>query len=192
MDDDTAFRPDLYKGEWERKKKRTIGQYNFSPFSDLPVDIASVGEKLIGKVKVDCRFLFNESKWGVLSIGGRTWPAGIIRMDLVFSQTQGYKLMWATIKVTLDGEHKDLGTYRDDSIVETGPVCMTHWGPHEITGHPIAVSETKSRHLTPEISTPQGGLSGVGTDSQKSFESICFCKQRTTIPHEGRNPGRAS
>jgi hypothetical protein len=167
------FRPELWKGEWKRpsSRKRQFGRYDFERFPKLPINIASVGEKSIGKAHVDCRFLFNESKWGVLQIDGRRWPAGIVRLDLTFTPIRGYKLMWATIKVTLDGEHKDLEPWRDKSIIDpAGLVLLRHWGPDQIVGAPVTVSEKKTRHGTPSVTFPQGGVSGVGRDGEQSFE----------------------
>lgn len=168
-----AFRPELWKGEWKRRSswKRQFGRYDFERFPRQPVNIASVGEKSIGKVHVDCRFLFNESKWGVLQIDNRTWPAGIVRLDLTFTPIRGYKLMWATIKISLDGDHKDLEPWRDKSIIDPGGlVFLTHWGPDQIIGTPVTVSEKKTTHVTPSVTFPQGGVSGVGRDGEQSFE----------------------
>lgn len=164
--DDSAFQPELLKGEWSRKQK--LSQY--TALSNQG-DITNIGYKKFGHAKIDCRFVFAEAKRGVLQFRGRTSPAGIIRMDISFNQTEGYKLKWATIQVTLDGEHKDLKMYREKEVVEKDLVCMTNWyGPNEITGKPIAVSEKKTTHATPEISLPQGGISGLGYDSEKSFD----------------------
>lgn len=172
--DSPSFRPELWKGEWKRQSswKRQYGRYDFERFPKQPLNFASVGGKDIGKVHVDCRFLFNESKFGLLNIDGISFPAGIIRLDLSFSQVQGYKLMWATIKVTLDGEHKDLESYRDATITEPGGlVYLTHWGPDIVLGNPVSVSEKKTTTISPSITLPQGvGVSGLGRDGEKSFD----------------------
>jgi hypothetical protein len=76
--DDSTFRPQFYRAEWRGERK--FGQYEFSKFPSA--DIAFVGSKSIGKVEVNCRFRFDESKWGVLRSGDKIRAAGIIRMDL--------------------------------------------------------------------------------------------------------------
>lgn len=173
--EDATFRPELSKGEWKRQsrfRKRQFGRYDFEQFSNLSMETASVGHGSIGKVQVDCCFLFKESKWGVLNMNGQTVPAGIVRLDLSFGQIQGYKLMWATIKVTLDGEHKDLQSYRDNPIADPrGLVYLTtDWGPDHVVGAPMTVSQKKTTHATPSVSFPQGGVGGVGQDREESFE----------------------
>lgn len=176
-------RPTLYKAEWQGRRK--YGQYEFSEFPRTFDDIAFVGGKLIGNIQVDCRLMFNESKWGVLTSGGEIHPAGIIRMDISFGQVKDYKLTWATVQVTLDGEHKGLEDFRDRSIRASDHlVCMTHWyGPDEINGTTMPVSEQPRMQATPKISAQGIGLGGMGISNDKSFEHNVFWTFKGRLQH---------
>lgn len=159
--------PELSHATWNRQ----FGRYDFQRFSDFPINSASIGHKLIDKARIDCSFLFHESKFGVLRIGGRTWPAGIIRMDINFNQPRDCKITWATVQVSLDGEHDALQPYRDNTITDPRHlVSITHLGPSELCGDPLTIVESREVHATPTVSFPGGELSGLGVGGQRSYE----------------------
>lgn len=176
---------ELFRAQWNRQ----FGRYDFQRFSDLPINDTSMGHKLIDKVRVDCSFLFHESKFGVLRIGGRTWPAGIIRMDINFNQPRGCKITWATVQVSLDGEHQALQPYRDNSINDPRHlVSITHLGPSELVGDPLTIAETRAVHVAPTVSFPGGEVSGLGLDGERSYEHITrwkFSGHRKTRDDKG-------
>ena len=126
----TATQPVLQSGKWNRK----AGRYDFKRFDHMSSTGVSIAHDTIGKVIVDIKFLFRRSQWGTL--GQDQNPAGIIYMDLNFTQPKGHKLVSATIKVTLDDEDVGLDPYRDSSLVHSDrPVQITEWyGPKQFGG----------------------------------------------------------
>ncbi|CAJ2506023.1 Uu.00g001530.m01.CDS01 [Anthostomella pinea] len=92
-----------------KRLKRKYEKYDLERFDHFPSTQASVGGGTVGKVQVDCRFLFKKSRWGVL--GEPSSPAGIIYMDLNFSQPKDCRLKSATVTVTLNDESPMLGQH---------------------------------------------------------------------------------
>lgn len=167
MGDSTSLVDHLSHATWNRQ----FGRYDFNRFSALEENGAYMGHKVIDKARVDCSFLVQESKFGILSINGRTWPAGIIRMEINFKQSRGSKITWATVQVSLDGEHQALQPYRDSAITDPQHlVAVTHLGPSQLFGDPLTIAETRAVHATPTVSFPGGEVSGFGADGQRSYE----------------------
>ncbi|KAI0016951.1 hypothetical protein F4780DRAFT_632664 [Xylariomycetidae sp. FL0641] len=146
--------------------KRRFGKYDFERFDHLSPEQASIGGGLIGKVHVDCRFLFSKSRWGVL--GGDNNPAGIVYLDLHVSQPEGCRLRNVTITVTLDDEDEQLQCFqKSGSTMKYGPVQLTPWyGPQYLTGQPRHALVGSKNSLTPYIEA--GGMVGVGGIGKES------------------------
>jgi hypothetical protein len=82
---------------------RRFGRYeNFTELSNLPSGHASAAFRSVGKINIDCQFLFKQTQWGVL--GDDKCPTGILYLNLNFSPPQGCKLKSAAVTVTLDDE----------------------------------------------------------------------------------------
>lgn len=143
MSDQQSPRPDL--GRFGRCEP-------FCHFDKLS-DVVSVGTEVVGKMMVDCKFLFKRSHWGVM---GESWtPAGIIYMDLTFGPPQGCRVKSATVTVTLDEYDKHLNTYTTQkSITEHGsddPVNLMAWyGPScRIMGPENSAEIKQTKTLSP-------------------------------------------
>ncbi|KAJ3535298.1 hypothetical protein NM208_g7129 [Fusarium decemcellulare] len=155
---------------------RRFGRYEpFRRFDDLSSghSSASVGTRSVGKMTVDCRFLFKKSRWGVL--GDNRFPAGIIYLDLNFGPPQGCKVKSATVTVTLDDADRCLHPYRtrSDRAYHTSncPVQMTDWyGPKQLIGEEKSTEFKRTMRMAPELHVMGGGASGVGVDSEKTFK----------------------
>ncbi|KAK5050806.1 hypothetical protein LTR84_003365 [Exophiala bonariae] len=92
-------------------------------------------------------------------------------MEINFKQPRGSKITWATVQVSLDGEHQALQPYRDNTILDLQHlVAITHLGPSQLFGEPLTIAETRALRGTPTISFPGGELSGLGADGQRSYE----------------------
>lgn len=164
---ENSFRPQL-----DKAKLRKYGQYELSKLSYT--DIASVGGKHIGSnVEINCRLRLDESRWGVLWNGTEKRPAGIIRMDLSFKQTKGYKLAWASVKVTLDGEHEGLKIHRDGKIKDKDNVVILtgSYGPHVLSGEPIPVSQDQTFEANPNVTFSGATVSALSFNHKRSYVS---------------------
>ncbi|KAJ4387575.1 hypothetical protein N0V93_008170 [Gnomoniopsis smithogilvyi] len=151
---------------WDRK----AGRYDYSRFDHIASTSASVGYQFIGKVGVDCRFLFRQSKWGTL--GPVDNPAGIIYMELNFDQPPDCTLDSATIQLTLDEDDPGLDPYRVASLPSSEcPVLITdYYGPGQIVGTSKRVLVNKSRKIEPSVNVAGNGGSLGGVSTHKAFE----------------------
>ena len=145
----------------------------FRRFDHLSSGHASVGTKTIGKMTVDCQFLFKKSRWGVL--GDSRFPAGIIYLDLNFGPPQGCRVKSASIVVTLDEDDECLRPYKDQPgrmyHMSECPVQMTDWyGPKQLAGEQKTVESKRTIRLTPEVNVFGTGGGGLGVDSEKTFQ----------------------
>jgi hypothetical protein len=125
------------------------------------------GHGSIGKVQVECRFLFTKSQWGVM--GEARNPAGIIYLDLDFSQPADCKLESATITVTLtedDGE---------EARIHHRSPCHTkftdHFGPKSVRGPESLVQTRKVKNRTPEVQVLGYGAGGIGINKEKLVQT---------------------
>ncbi|OBT82905.1 hypothetical protein VE02_08575 [Pseudogymnoascus sp. 03VT05] len=133
---------------------------------------ASVGNRELGKVKIDCRFRLSKSKWGVLGNAERS--AGILYMDLCFDQPKDCRLSSATVLLTLDHE---IGVEEKDrrpepvSISRASSLQMTNYfGPRQLSGKQTAVKMKSIYRLTPEVNVMGTGLGGLGKDVETTRE----------------------
>lgn len=152
---------------------RRFGRYeSFYRFDNLSSGHASVGSKSVGKMTVDCQFLFKKSRWGVL--GDKKFPAGIIYLDLNFGPPQGSRVKNATITVTLDDKDECLDFYKDcpgRTHHQTDcPVQMTdYYGPKQLAGEKRSMESKRIVRMTPEVNVFGTGGGGLGVDLEKSF-----------------------
>ncbi|KAI1075628.1 hypothetical protein F5B20DRAFT_585000 [Whalleya microplaca] len=169
---------------------RKYGRYDFDRFDHLVSQHASLGAASVGKIHVDCRFLFKKSKWGTLEAQD---PAGIIYLDLTFNQPSDCRLKNATVKVTLDDEDEDL-VRQFSSTKPKMPVQIVKYGPRQMTGEARYEQINKHNSLIPSIELGTfGGIGGVGTESQKLAMRECrwtFESHLMTDPRK-KKTGRA-
>lgn len=169
---------------------RRFGRYeNFCRFDNLSSGHASVGCKSVGKMTIDCQFLFKKSRWGVL--GDRQFPAGIIYLDLNFGPPQGCRVRNATVTVTLDDEDMCLDFYknRSDRTYHQSdcPVQMTDfYGPKQLAGEKTSVESKRIVRMTPEVNVFGTGGGGLGVDKEKTFRcSSRWAFNGQLLPGEG-------
>lgn len=132
---------------------------------------ASIGSKSIGKINIDCQFLFKSSRWGVLGREEKL-PAGIIYINLNLGPPQGCRVKSATITITLDEEATCLKRYQEGrTFHESGcPVQMTDlYGPKALAGQNKSAYVNRTTKLTPEANVLGNGGGGVGFESNKTF-----------------------
>lgn len=136
-----------------------------------------VGSGTIGKkVQVDCKYLWQQSKWGVL--GSRQHPAGIIYIDISITQPEGYWLECASVYVTMSedddtyalqrpaGEvpcRRSYSTYYDVQMTE-------HYGPQLLMGPETSQKRDKSFRMLPRVLAGGVELGGMGYEHSKSQE----------------------
>ncbi|RYP68791.1 hypothetical protein DL770_008373 [Monosporascus sp. CRB-9-2] len=153
--------------------RRKFGKYDFERFDHISSLQASIGGGEIGKVKVDCRFQFKKSQWGVL--GPKRHPAGIIYLDLNFHQPADCRLKSATVTVTLDDGTGDVSSKHRHSgrqpYAPNIPAQITPWyGPKQLSGQPRRILKTKRSNMTPFIEAMgMVGAGGIGRDSEETF-----------------------
>ncbi|KAL1852022.1 hypothetical protein Daus18300_012377 [Diaporthe australafricana] len=147
------------------------GRYgDFADFGTQSSGHASVGFKSLGKISIDCEFLFEKSQWGVL--GHKQFPAGIIYVNLNFGPPQGCRVKSATITITLDEHDPALEDYGADRELHPSgcPVQVTAWyGPKELNGQIKTAYTEATKKLVPEINALGNGAGGLGYESKKLF-----------------------
>ncbi|KAK3904443.1 hypothetical protein C8A05DRAFT_31770 [Staphylotrichum tortipilum] len=171
MDQEQCSRPVLMA-----KERTKYGRTDYERYDNATTDVGRAGRGKIGKVEVDCHFLFTKSRWGV--IGTPEVPAGIIYMDLDFHQPSDCKLESATVAVTLateDGEECRLQP-RDRPVPDAGPrpppVKFTqHFGPHEMRGKETLVQSRRAKKRTPQVEVMGYGVGGMGLDNEKVVQT---------------------
>ncbi|KAI0469189.1 hypothetical protein F4859DRAFT_136986 [Xylaria cf. heliscus] len=142
--------------------KRKYGPYDVKRFNNLFQ--VSVGAADLGKVHVDCKFLFKKSQWGTLE----NRKAGIIYLDLTFSQPGNCRLSSAIIQVTLDDEDKYLRReFLSDKT--TSLLNIRNCGPRELLGSPRYETVVTRNKLAPKADAPPFRVAGgVEHESVKS------------------------
>jgi len=176
-------RPELSAIEYNRK----FGRYDFHRFDHLVRHHASVGAASLGKVNVDCRFLFEKSKWGTLE--GHD-SAGIVYLDLAFNQPSDCRLKSATVQVTLDDEDEHL-LRQYPPLTSRLPVQIDKYGPREMTGEPqyerIAIHDS----FIPTFNIGNfGGVEGMGREKFKDRVRECRWKFESHLMTGSRKKGK--
>ncbi|KAK0671172.1 hypothetical protein QBC41DRAFT_316062 [Cercophora samala] len=150
--------------ELKIKKRGRYGRRDYERFDHIASSHMRAGRGSIGKVEVDCRFMFTKSRWGVL--GESQNPAGILYLDLDFHQPPDCKLESATVSVKLTEEDGE------DARVEhrsSCPVKFTdHYGPKHIRGRETLVHTRRIVNRTPNVNVMGYGAGGLGIDKEKT------------------------
>ncbi|KAI1776929.1 hypothetical protein F4818DRAFT_412337 [Hypoxylon cercidicola] len=162
---------------------RRYGKCDFGRFEPLLGSNHYLGRGNIGDVEVACRFLFRESRWGILTSDKN--PGGVLYLDLIFTEPAGCRLRDATVVLTLNEEDISLRGFNAessdpyDSISEARvpkaripkarvPVHITQHGPQILRGPLEEVSKVTRNYVSPWVDV--GGIigaGGVGRDSEK-------------------------
>ncbi len=149
------------------KVRSKYGRQDYSRFDNIASSHMRAGRGSIGKVEVDCRFLFKKSRWGV--IGEAKHPAGILFMDLDLRQPPDCKLESATVTVTL--EEND----GQEANVERRSCCpvkfTTYYGPQSLRGEQSHEQTRKAKKRTPEVQVMGYGVGGLGVDREKIVQT---------------------
>ncbi|KAI1203306.1 hypothetical protein F5X97DRAFT_341916 [Nemania serpens] len=146
--------------KWRLQSGRRFGKYDSEKF--LPIRSSShfLGKGEIGKVEVACKFLFEVSRWGVLT--QRENPGGILYLDLVFTEPPGCYLRGATVILTLDEYDKGLQHIFPHSS-NAKPKLLVHVTEHglkKILGKPRTAEKSSTLSFMPTFSA--GGFAEVG------------------------------
>ncbi|KAI0195280.1 hypothetical protein EV127DRAFT_420589 [Xylaria flabelliformis] len=165
---------------------RKFGRYDFKRFDHLVSQHASLGAASLGKIHVDCKFLFKKSKWGTLE--GRD-SAGIIYLDLAFSQPSDCRLKSATVQVTLDDDDEHLARQFPHQGSRP-PVQIVKYGPRHMTGEPQYERVAIHNRFIPSVEVgPFGGAGGVGRESAKVTMRECRWMFESHLMTGGRKRG---
>ncbi len=168
---------------------RKFGRYDFKRFDHLVSQHASLGAASLGKIHVDCKFLFKKSKWGTLE--GRD-SAGIIYLDLAFSQPSDCRLKSATVQVTLDDDDEQLAREFPSHGPKT-PVQIVKYGPRHMTGEPQYERVATHNRFIPSVEVgPFGGAGGVGRESSKVTVRECRWRFESHLMTGGRKRGQSN
>ncbi|KAI1421344.1 hypothetical protein F5Y12DRAFT_718526 [Xylaria sp. FL1777] len=145
---------------------RKFGKYDFNQFRPLQASTHFLGKGKIGEMEVACKFLFQKSRWGVLNLERN--PAGVLYLDLVFTEPPGCYLRGATIILTLDEHDGDLQRHFSikDKTQTPLPVHVTEHGPHNLVGQLKTREKLRTRQFLPSLNT--GGFVEIGGMGQKS------------------------
>lgn len=160
--------------------RRGYGHVGYQRFDNILSQQASIGSASIGKVMVDCKFLFEKSRWGVLS--KKKNPAGIVYLDLSFHQPPGHRLKAATVTVRLDDENKGLSRrfYRYRGV----PVQIGKHGPTHLIGTARRATRISRTSLKPELRNQFVTIAGVGTESETHHEQESHWSFKSELGHD--------
>ncbi|KAI0104669.1 hypothetical protein GGR51DRAFT_224512 [Nemania sp. FL0031] len=166
---------------------RKFGRYDFKRFDHLVSQHASLGAASLGKIHVDCKFLFKKSKWGTLE--GRD-SAGIVYLDLDFIQPSDCRLKNATVQVTLDDDDEHL-VRQFPAHSTRPPVQIVKYGPRHMTGEPQYERVATHNRFIPSVEVgPFGGAGGVGRESAKVKVRECRWMFESHLMTGGRKRGK--
>lgn len=141
-------------------------------FKPVGASSTSIGSRFLGKVNIDCQFLFKESQWGTFE--GR--PGGIIYLNMNFGPPQNCRVREATVTITLDEEDPCLEPFNKTQglrvLHESGiEAQMTPWfGPQVLGGEKKSVEITSTTKAVPEANLIGYGVGGIGHERSKVFK----------------------
>ncbi|KAI4870115.1 hypothetical protein F4820DRAFT_405122 [Hypoxylon rubiginosum] len=171
------------------RRGRNYGKFNLERFERLQGSSHYLGKGDIGDVEVACKFLFKESRWGVLTPDRN--PGGILYLDLVFTEPGGCRLRDATVVLTLNEEDDSLG-HHHVHVHPTAkiPVHITHHGPQNLHGQLDRAFKTTRHFFKPELDAGGfAGLGGVGRESEKhSVHQSQWKFSSVTMPNKSGKP----
>ncbi|KAI3325442.1 hypothetical protein HD806DRAFT_448084 [Xylariaceae sp. AK1471] len=166
---------------------RKFGRYDFKRFDHLVSQHASLGAASLGKIHVDCKFLFKKSKWGTLEDHD---SAGIIYLDLAFNQPSDCRLKSATVQVTLDDDDEHLVQQFPHNPLRP-PIQIVKYGPRHMTGEPQYERVATHNRFIPTVEVgPFGGAGGVGRESSKVTVRECRWMFESHLKTGGRKRGK--
>ncbi|KAI0376269.1 hypothetical protein F5Y04DRAFT_273861 [Hypomontagnella monticulosa] len=149
--------------------KRKYGKRDFNRFEPLVGSVHYLGSGSIGEVEVACKFLFRESRWGVLNRN----PGGVVYLDLTFTEPFNCRLKGATVMLTLDEEDHDLRRYFRAMNAEQDPqvpVQIVQYGPHHLSGQIDEALKIDRRSFQPWVDVGGiAGAGGIGLDSEMQY-----------------------
>lgn len=163
----------------------------------------------IGPIHIDCRFRHSKTQLGIL--GAAENRAGILYVDLTFTQPKGCRLtnavVWISLEDTAEPERSkimprtkrtDLHKTKSESgnsgpadfrIVEPRAnnsrfLQFTHdFGPRQLEGQPTEVTTKKRYHFTPEINVLGNGGGGLGYDREHEIkQTSCWMFTGNILP----------
>lgn len=178
----------LYPYANQESQPRVVRPRRYGPADGSRFDHFCLGNKSIGKVKIDCTFLFKKSEWGLVGDSPGT-PGGVVFLDLNFDQPPDCKIKHATVSVTVDDQYdqESFDKFRTDPRettsrnaeqryrreTATSPVHITAYGPRCITGEQKTKMVKKSVNFTPYIEAMGNGVGGMGIDNHETQLYAC-------------------
>ncbi|KAL1601417.1 hypothetical protein SLS60_006330 [Paraconiothyrium brasiliense] len=125
-----------------------FGRHDLREYQDLDGNV-SVGNSEIGGVSVDCRFNFEQTRWGVIE----NKSGGIFYMDLTINQPLDWRLREATVSVILEDLRRPKTIRLDNHIPHDVSVALDteFYGPKSLVGPELSVEKTKSYNIGPHI-----------------------------------------
>ncbi|KAI1095790.1 hypothetical protein F5B19DRAFT_267800 [Rostrohypoxylon terebratum] len=148
---------------WKERYRlgRRFGKYDSGRFEVLRTSNHILGAKKLGDIDVACKFLLEESRWGVLTPNKN--PGGVIYLELTFSEPIDCRLKGATVTVTLE----ELEAPKTNSRPNEIPVHIIRYGPDTLQGGFTEAFKIKQISAIPSIEVLGAAeLSGVGYNSQ--------------------------
>lgn len=140
------------------------GRCEFERVDHVASSHMRAGHGKIGKVEIDCKFLFTKSQWGVLNPSRH--PAGIIYLDLDFLQPADCRLRSATVLVTLEEDGAKHNS--NEANPTTCPVQFTdYYGPKNLSGLERVVRTRRTKNMTPAVQFLGNGAGGLGIDTER-------------------------
>ncbi|KAI1353920.1 hypothetical protein F5Y01DRAFT_32792 [Xylaria sp. FL0043] len=145
---------------------RKFGKYDFDQFRPIQASTHFLGKSNIGEMEVACKFLFGKSRWGVMNRERN--PAGVLYVDIGFTEPPSCSLRGASIVLTLDEHDEDLQHHfaARDEAQDRLPVHVTEHGPHNIVGQLKTRERLRTRQFLPSLSA--GGFAELGGMGQTS------------------------
>jgi hypothetical protein len=139
----------------------------------------SLGDRKFGSATVDCCFLNRKSKWGLL----HQKPAGILLLDLTFSQPADYKLSHANLQLSfLESE-----TTGGPSAPLDFPLNITEYiEPLIVCGPPNEIRGSREVQVQPELGADGVfNIGGIGyRDTNDILEKHRWIFRSHRLPNE--------
>lgn len=151
---------------------RKIGS-RYHPWNDN--SLGSLGSRYVGKVLIDCKFRFAESRWGTL--GALPTPAGIIYVDLSFNQPNKFILASASVQLSLKEYEKPASDKVKGKFKEgpTGCLAITDgFGPKMLMGKPTTRPKRTRLNFTPYVGAMGFKAGGIGINTE---ETVTYSSQ---------------
>ncbi|KAI2624070.1 hypothetical protein GGS21DRAFT_532832, partial [Xylaria nigripes] len=168
---------------------RRYGKFDFDKFCPLKGSVYFLGKEKIGEMEVACKFLFQQSRWGVLTAARN--PGGILYLDLVFTEPPGCNLRGATVTLLLDEYDNDLKRhFSTQNRTQTNiPVHVVEHGPQNLGGPLKTAEKVTTRQFAPSFRfldlAEMGGM-GQTSETRENKESQWRFSSQTMPDDSGR------